>query len=76
MESTYGNRDHDSVAHAQERLGQIVAATRQARGGRVMIPAFALGRAQEIIYDLHELALANKIPHIPIIIDSPLARAT
>jgi metallo-beta-lactamase family protein len=72
MESTYGNRDHDSVAHAQERLGQIVAATAK-RGGRVMIPAFALGRAQEIIYDLHELALANKIPHIPIVIDSPLA---
>ncbi|HZS59084.1 MAG TPA: MBL fold metallo-hydrolase [Gemmatimonadaceae bacterium] len=74
MESTYGNRDHDSVAHAQERLGQIVAATAK-RGGRVMIPAFALGRAQEIIYDLHALALANKIPHIPIVIDSPLATA-
>ena len=74
MESTYGNRDHESVEHAQEHLGQIVAATAK-RGGRVMIPAFALGRAQEIIYDLHELALANKIPHIPIIIDSPLATA-
>lgn len=74
MESTYGNRDHDSVEHAQERLGQIVAATAK-RGGRVMIPAFALGRAQEIIYDLHALALANQIPHIPIVIDSPLASA-
>jgi metallo-beta-lactamase family protein len=74
MESTYGNRDHDSVEHAQEQLGEIVTATAK-RGGRVLIPAFALGRAQEIIYDLHALAKANKIPHVPIIIDSPLASA-
>jgi metallo-beta-lactamase family protein len=74
MESTYGNRDHGSVADAQERLGAIVTATAK-RGGRVLIPAFALGRAQEIIYDLHALAMAQKIPHIPIVIDSPLATA-
>ncbi len=74
MESTYGDRDHESVAQAQERLGDVVRAT-AARGGRIMIPAFALGRAQELIYDLHALARAGRIPHIPIVIDSPLASA-
>jgi metallo-beta-lactamase family protein len=74
MESTYGDRDHESVESSEDRLGAIVTATAK-RGGRVMIPAFALGRAQEIIYVLHKLALANRIPHIPIVIDSPLASA-
>jgi metallo-beta-lactamase family protein len=74
MESTYGNRDHDSVADSATRLGAVVAAT-AARGGRVLIPAFALGRAQELIYDLHALRLAGRIPSVPIVIDSPLATA-
>jgi metallo-beta-lactamase family protein len=72
MESTYGNRDHESVASARDDLARIVTAT-AARGGRVLIPAFAVGRTQEILYDLHALARANRIPRIPIVIDSPLA---
>lgn len=72
MESTYGNRDHDTVEHAREQLGRIVAAT-AARGGRVLVPSFAVGRTQELIYDLHVLYREKKIPQIPIIIDSPLA---
>ena len=76
MESTYGNRDHESVDGARDRLAQVVRET-AARGGRVLIPAFAVGRAQELVYDLHMLARANLIPRIPIVIDSPLAtRAT
>lgn len=71
-ESTYGNRDHDSVAGAREQLARVVRDT-AARGGRVLIPAFAVGRTQEVIYDLHELRRAGKIPEIPIFIDSPLA---
>lgn len=72
MESTYGNRDHESVAGARDDLARIVSET-AARGGRVLIPAFAVGRTQEILYDLHGLARAGRIPRIPIVIDSPLA---
>jgi metallo-beta-lactamase family protein len=72
MESTYGNRDHSSVAGARERLGEVITQT-AARGGRVLIPAFAVGRTQELIYTLHELVSAGKVPRIPVIIDSPLA---
>jgi metallo-beta-lactamase family protein len=72
MESTYGNRDHAAVADMPDRLAAIVRET-AARGGRVVIPAFAVGRTQELVYDLHRLARASKIPAIPIYIDSPLA---
>lgn len=72
MESTYGNRDHESVAGARERLAAVVRDT-AARGGRVLIPAFAVGRTQEILYQLHGLAREGAIPAIPIYVDSPLA---
>lgn len=72
MESTYGNRDHAAPEDARGRLASIVSET-AARGGRVMIPAFAVGRTQELLYDLHGLYRENRIPKIPIFIDSPLA---
>jgi metallo-beta-lactamase family protein len=72
MESTYGNRDHASVVDARQELGRVVRET-AARGGRVLVPAFAVGRTQELVYDLHQLALAGDIPRLPIVIDSPLA---
>ena len=72
MESTYGDRDHLPYAAARDALARIVTET-ASRGGRILIPAFAVGRVQEIIYDLHSLALAGAIPAIPIYIDSPLA---
>jgi metallo-beta-lactamase family protein len=72
MESTYGNRDHESVAGAREHLARVVRETAK-RGGRVLVPAFALGRTQELVYDLHALWRAGEIPEIPIFIDSPLA---
>jgi metallo-beta-lactamase family protein len=72
MESTYGNRDHPPVEDMRGRLAEVVTETAK-RGGRVLIPAFAVGRTQEIVYDLHILARAGKIPPIPIYIDSPLA---
>jgi metallo-beta-lactamase family protein len=74
MESTYGNRDHVAVADMPARLAEIVRQT-AARGGRVMIPSFAVGRTQELVYDLHALARDGAIPEIPIYIDSPLAKA-
>lgn len=72
MESTYGDRDHPPAENMRERLGTIVRET-AARGGRILIPAFAVGRTQEIVYDLHALARERRIPAIPIYIDSPLA---
>ena len=72
LESTYGNRLHESVDGAREHLARVVRET-AARGGRLLIPAFAVGRTQELVYDLHELARADRIPRIPIFIDSPLA---
>jgi metallo-beta-lactamase family protein len=74
MESTYGNRDHTPVADMPGELARIIKET-AARGGRVLIPAFAVGRTQEILYDLHNLTRANAIPPIPIVLDSPLAIA-
>ena len=72
MESTYGDRDHLPISDARTELGRIVRET-AARGGRVIIPAFAVGRVQELVYDLHALARAGEIPRLPIYIDSPLA---
>jgi metallo-beta-lactamase family protein len=72
MESTYGNRDHESVEGARAQLAAIVRET-AAKGGRVLIPAFAVGRTQEMIYVLHSLAREGAIPSIPIYVDSPLA---
>ena len=71
-ESTYGNRDHESVEDAREQLARIVRDT-IARGGRILIPAFAVGRTQELVYDLHTLVREGKIPSIPVFVDSPLA---
>ena len=72
LESTYGNRDHPSVAGARDQLASVIRDT-AARGGKVLIPAFSVGRTQEIVYDLHVLAREQKIPQIPIYVDSPLA---
>jgi len=72
LESTYGDRDHESVDGARARLAEVVRET-AARGGRVLIPAFAVGRTQEIVYNLHSLVRENAIPAIPIYVDSPLA---
>lgn len=72
MESTYGDRTHATIADARARLAAIVRET-AAKGGRVLIPAFAVGRTQELLYDLHGLFREGAIPRIPIAVDSPLA---
>jgi metallo-beta-lactamase family protein len=72
MESTYGNRDHDSVEGSKARLAEVIRNT-AARGGRVLIPAFAVGRTQEMIYVIHSLVREKAIPAIPVYVDSPLA---
>jgi metallo-beta-lactamase family protein len=74
-ESTYGNRAHPE-SDPKDELARIVAET-AARGGTVLIPSFAVGRAQTLMYLLHELKAAGRIPGLPIYLDSPMAsRAT
>jgi metallo-beta-lactamase family protein len=72
IEATYADRQHESFDHAESRLAAAVQGT-AARGGKVLIPAFAVGRAQELIYSLHRLFRAGQIPEVPIYLDSPLA---
>ncbi len=75
-ESTYGGHTHEPVEETADRLGEVVRRTAD-RGGKVIVPAFAVGRTQTMIYFLHELISAGKLPDIPIYVDSPLAtRAT
>ncbi len=71
-ESTYGNRRHDPIDDAQRELGEVIRETAK-RGGKVIIPSFALGRTQELIYFLHLLRDAHAIPDLDIYIDSPMA---
>jgi metallo-beta-lactamase family protein len=72
MESTYGGRLHKSVSHVVNKLADVVNRTAH-RGGRIIVPAFALGRTQQLVLMLHELANQKRIPNIPIFVDSPLA---
>ncbi|MDR1625084.1 MAG: MBL fold metallo-hydrolase [Spirochaetia bacterium] len=72
MESTYGDRLHDSAADSMEKLADVVGKT-AARGGRIIIPAFAVERTQELVYFLHLLSDQRRIPEIPIYVDSPMA---
>ncbi|MCW8858233.1 MAG: MBL fold metallo-hydrolase [Deltaproteobacteria bacterium] len=75
MESTYGNRLHPPYPEAEKELGRIVNET-VSRGGSLLIPAFAVGRTQQIVYALHKLHSDGHIPDLPIFVDSPLATRT
>ncbi len=72
MESTYGNREHEPIQSVSAKLVEIVTKTYQ-RGGKIIVPAFAVGRTQQLVLLLHELIEANSIPRFPIFVDSPLA---
>ncbi|MGH7531891.1 MAG: MBL fold metallo-hydrolase, partial [Gemmatimonadales bacterium] len=65
IESTYADREHDSIEGTEGKLGEIVGRV-AARGGKVIIPSFAIGRTQELVYALHGLWRAGKIPRLPI----------
>ena len=73
VESTYGNRHHDDEG-ALERLGAAIART-AARGGKVVIPAFAVDRTEVLLVHLHRLRAAGAIPDLPVFVDSPMALA-
>ncbi|MBN1290486.1 MAG: MBL fold metallo-hydrolase [Candidatus Latescibacteria bacterium] len=72
LESTYGNRLHEPSEDMEAKLSEVITKTIN-RGGSVVIPSFAMERTQTLVYMLHELYNKNKIPHIPVYIDSPLA---
>ncbi len=72
MEATYGGRDHRPPDAAFAELNEVVKDT-VARGGKIIIPSFAVGRAQELIYELNRLIHAGEIPPLPVFVDSPLA---
>ncbi len=72
IESTYGDRLHQETGRVADKLAEIVNRT-VGRGGKLIVPAFAVGRTQQLVLVLHELADAGRIPSIPIFVDSPLA---
>jgi len=72
-ESTYGDREHESAPSELERFLQIVKNTCLEKKGKLIIPAFSVGRTQEIVYMLSQLHYAGRLPAIPIYVDSPLA---
>lgn len=72
-ESTYGDRLHETTEHAEQHLLEIVSDTCVNRSGKLIIPAFSLGRTQEIVYALNRLFNAGALPAIKVYVDSPLA---
>ncbi|MEJ2633707.1 MAG: MBL fold metallo-hydrolase [Calditrichia bacterium] len=72
LESTYGNRLHDPIDLAMDKLADVINRT-VSRGGKIIIPSFAVERTQELVYYLHLLTDQNRIPRIPVYVDSPMA---
>ncbi len=72
MECTYGDKPHSDPGLAFDEFRQVVTKT-IARGGKVIIPAFAVGRTQELVFYLNEMVAGGNIEHIPVYVDSPLA---
>nr|WP_320190924.1 MBL fold metallo-hydrolase [uncultured Desulfobacter sp.] len=72
IESTYGDREHEPVADLSGSLKDTLIRTVE-RGGSLLIPSFAFGRTQELIYILHQLYESGTVPKVPVYVDSPLA---
>jgi metallo-beta-lactamase family protein len=72
MESTYGDRDHEDDAPVDELLARIIRET-AGRGGKIVVPVFAMERAQEVLYLIGKLLRAQRVPAIPVFLDSPMA---
>ncbi len=71
-ENTYGDRTHGSILNAGKELAEVINRTAK-RGGKILIPAFAVERTQEIVYHLNLLWQKKEIPDIPVYVDSPLS---
>ena len=75
VESTYGNRDHKSMEATQDELVTAINDTIERKGGNVIIPAFAVGRTQDMLYLLADLTRQARIPKLSVFVDSPMATA-
>ncbi|MDO9225236.1 MAG: MBL fold metallo-hydrolase [Pseudomonadota bacterium] len=75
VESTYGNRLHKSMAETEDELVQVVNDTLFKRGGNLIVPAFAVGRTQDMLYLLADLTRQGRIPKLTVFVDSPMATA-
>jgi metallo-beta-lactamase family protein len=74
LESTYGNRLHEDVFGTIDRLHDWVQKTCVEKKGKLIIPAFSVGRTQELLYFLNQLEIENRLPAIPVYVDSPLSK--
>ncbi len=72
IESTYGGRDHAEAGNAREELARLIGAAIK-RGGKVIIPAFSVGRTQQLVYVMNQMTEAGTLPKVPIFVDSPLS---
>lgn len=72
-ESTYGNREHESKPEQSEALLEVIRHTCIEKKGKLIIPAFSVGRTQEIVYMMDQMETAGILPHFPVYVDSPLA---
>lgn len=72
-ESTYGGQEHGGAPNNRQQLLEIIQRTCVENGGKLIIPAFSVGRTQEIVYMLDQLENEKKLPHIPVFVDSPLS---
>jgi len=72
VESTYGDRVHESQETISEELAKVINSTVEA-SGNILIPSFALERSQEVLYYLNELLIKDRIPHLMVFVDSPMA---
>ena len=72
MESTYGDKSHSNPENAFIEFRDVVKRTIE-RGGKVIVPAFSVGRTQELVYNLNEMMTEREIPSVPVYVDSPLA---
>ncbi len=74
LESTYGNKLHDEVFGIADTLLKWIVSTCLEKKGKLIIPAFSVGRTQELLYALNQLDLEKRLPPIPVYVDSPLSR--
>lgn len=74
IESTYGNRLHGQVEDSIEKLRKIIEDTCVKKKGKLIVPAFSVGRSQELLYSLDQLSNRNQLPNIPVYLDSPLSQ--
>ncbi len=73
IESTYGDRAHKDQASSEEELIEIIERTLHRQGGNLIVPAFAVGRTQEILYHLHRLSREGRLRNLKVFVDSPMA---